>query len=131
LRTISSSGEDLLGLINNILDHSRLESRSVTLERIPYSLRELVETALDTIAPMAQNKNVEISLASAFPTDPAGLVGDPFRVKQVLLNLLSNAVKFTPDGRVTVRWSHERLPDRRVAISLEVEDTVRHPAGHS
>jgi signal transduction histidine kinase len=122
LRTISSSGEDLLGLINNILDHSRLESRSVTLE--------LVETALDTLAPMAQNKNVEISLASAFPTDPAGLVGDPFRVKQVLLNLLSNAVKFTPNGRVTVRWSHERLPDRRVAISLEVEDTVRHCVGH-
>lgn len=83
LRTIISSGESLLSLINNILDHSRLESNSVTLERIKFSLREVVEDALDTVAPMAQNKGIEVCFTSSFKTDPPGLIGDPFRIKQV------------------------------------------------
>jgi signal transduction histidine kinase len=113
----------LLGLINNILDHSRLESHSVTLERIPFNLRQVVEGALDTVAAVAQRKNVEVCLISSYKTDPPGMMGDPFRVKQVVLNLLSNAVKFTPKGRVTVRWRHELALDNKVRVYLDVEDT--------
>ncbi|WWD17752.1 hypothetical protein CI109_102193 [Kwoniella shandongensis] len=80
--TIQSSAHDLLGLINNILDHARLESNSVILERIPFTLREVVEGALDTIAPAAQAKDVEVCLITSFKEDPPGLLGDPFRVKQ-------------------------------------------------
>lgn len=83
LRTIISSGEDLLGLINNILDHSRLESHSVTLEHIPFVLRDLVESALDSVAAVAQKKDIEICLISSYKSDPPALKGDPFRIKQV------------------------------------------------
>lgn len=124
MQTIQSSGEDLLGLINNILDVARLENSSVSFERTPFSLREVTEAALDTMASSAQKKGLEICLISAFTDDPPGLIGDSFRIKQVLLNLLSNAIKFTSKGKVTVRWSHEQRPDNKVYISLYVEDTV-------
>ena len=90
LRTITSSGEDLLGLINNILDHSRLESGSVTLEHIPFSLREVAEGALDTMAAVAQKKDIEICLTNSVGKDPPKLFGDPFRVKQVRRTLTSS-----------------------------------------
>jgi signal transduction histidine kinase len=123
LRTIISSGEDLLGLINNILDHSRLESGSVTLERIPFTLRDVVESGLDTVAAVGQKKGLELCLISPFRTDPPGLIGDPFRIKQVLLNLLSNAVKFTSQGSVTVQWTWEAVLEGKIKITLDVKDT--------
>jgi len=113
----------LLGLINNILDHSRLESGSVTLESIPFSLRDVVEGALDSVAAVAQKKNLEVCLINAFDTDPPGLIGDPFRIKQILLNLLSNAVKFTHEGRVTVRWRCHMLSEGKAKVEIDVEDT--------
>jgi signal transduction histidine kinase len=125
LQTIQSSGEDLLGLINNILDVARLENSSVSLERTPFSLREVTEAALDTMASAAQKKGLEICLISPFTDDPPGLIGDSFRIKQVLLNLLSNAIKFTSKGTVTVRWTSESRSENKVFISLIVEDTVR------
>lgn len=121
LRTIASSGEDLLGLINNILDHSRLESGSVSLEHIPFTMRDVVEGALETIAPAAQKKNLEITLINAIHSDPPDMMGDPFRIKQILLNLLSNAVKFTSEGRVLVHWRYESLADDKVLVTLSVE----------
>ncbi|WVQ97592.1 hypothetical protein IAU59_004706 [Kwoniella sp. CBS 9459] len=129
IQIIRSSANDLLGLINNILDHSRLESDSVVLERIQFSLRDVVETALNTIAPSAQGKNVELGLTNAFNEDPPDLIGDPFRVKQILLNLLSNAVKFTPKGRVAIEWKYEEI-NGKVKIDLAVKDTgIGIPAG--
>lgn len=83
LQTIQSSGEDLLGLINNILDVSRLENSSVTLERTPFAIRDVVEAALDTLASSAQTKNLEVCLISSFKSDPPGIFGDSFRIKQV------------------------------------------------
>lgn len=123
LRTILSSSEDLLNLINNILDHSRIESGSVTPERIPFSLRDVVEDALDGMAAVAQKKQLEIYLTNSFKTDPSGLIGDSFRVKQVLLNLLSNAIKFTGRGRVTVTWRYEQLQEGGIKVWIDVEDS--------
>jgi signal transduction histidine kinase len=131
LQTISNSGHDLLALISNILDHSKLESNSVLLENISFSVRQVVESAMDTIAPVAQSKNVELTPLSMFKNEPPGLMGDPFRVKQVLLNLMSNAVKFTPPNditgkntsRVTVDRSWEEMDDGRIKVILTVEDT--------
>ncbi|KAL1408018.1 hypothetical protein Q8F55_004815 [Vanrija albida] len=130
LQTILASGQDLLSLISNILDHSKLESNSVLLEHIPFNVRDVVESALDTIAPVAQSKTVELTPLSMFKNDPPGLIGDPFRVKQVLLNLLSNAVKFTPPGgknkktaRVTVERSWAPLDKARIKIKLTITDT--------
>ncbi|BEI86447.1 hypothetical protein CcaverHIS002_0607340 [Cutaneotrichosporon cavernicola] len=130
LQTIIASGQDLLALISNILDHSKLESNSVQLESIPFSVREVVEGALDIIAPVAQSKNVELTVLTTLLSDPPGVIGDPFRVKQVLLNLLSNAVKFTPPGqagrrtaRVTVERTWEDLGDGCIKVALTVADT--------
>lgn len=130
LQTITASGQDLLALISNILDHSKLESNSVQLELIPFSVREVVESALDIIAPVAQSKNVELTVLTTLKSDPPGVIGDPFRVKQVLLNLLSNAVKFTPPGqagrrtaRVTVDRTWEDVGDGRIKVVLTVADT--------
>ena len=123
LRTITSSGEDLLGLINNILDHSRLESGSVTLESIPFNLRDVCEGALDSVAAVAQKKGLELALLNPADTDPPGLIGDPFRIKQILLNLLSNAVKFTHTGRVTVKWKWQIVEENKVRVEMDVEDT--------
>lgn len=130
LQTISASGQDLLALISNILDHSKLESNSVQLEYIPFSIRETIESVLDIIAPVAQSKNVELTVLSTLKSDPPGVIGDPFRIKQVLLNLLSNAVKFTPPGevgkrtaRVTVDRTWEPLDGDLIRTSLAVADT--------
>jgi hypothetical protein len=131
LQPIIDSGQDLLALISNILDHSKLESHSVLLENIPFSVRQAVESALDTVAPVAQSKNVELTASSIFKNEPPGLMGDPFRVKQVLLNLMSNAVKFTPPtdfagqkiSRVTVERSWEEVDGNKVKITLRVQDT--------
>lgn len=131
LQTINNSGNDLLALISNILDHSKLESNSVLLENIPFSVRDVVEGALDTIAPVAQSKNVELTAVSMFKNELPGLIGDPFRVKQVLLNLMSNAVKFTPPSdpatrrisRVTVDRSWDELDDDTIQVTLSVADT--------
>ena len=125
LQTIQSNGEYLLGLINNILDVARLENSSVSIEHQPFSLRAVVEAALDTMAATAQKKDLEICLISSFATDPPGIVGDSFRVKQVLVNLLSNAVKFTSKGTVTVEWSHETHKDHTILVTLVVKDTAR------
>jgi signal transduction histidine kinase len=122
LRTIIASGEDLLGLINNVLDFAKLESHSVELERIPFSLRDLCEGALDIIASIAQKKDIEVCLVSSIARDPPALLGDPFRVKQVLMNLLSNGVKFTSEGRVTVRWEYEEIDDK-IKVTLRIDDT--------
>jgi signal transduction histidine kinase len=123
LRTIILSGEDLLGLINNILDLSRLESQSVTLEHIVFNIREIVEGSLDIIATTAHKKDIEVSLISPITSDPPVLVGDGFRVKQILMNLLSNAVKFTSKGGVTVHWRHECTADNRCKVTIDVKDT--------
>ncbi|KAL7424814.1 hypothetical protein Q5752_000498 [Cryptotrichosporon argae] len=134
VHTITASSEDLMMLISNILDHSKLDSGSVTLEQIPLNVRDIVETALHTIAPLAQSKDIELSLTTPYYKDPPGMIGDPFRVKQILINLLSNAVKFTPtssvareqgkgSSKITVKWEWEELDDDRIRVKLDVSDT--------
>jgi len=123
VQTIMSSGEDLLELINNILDHSRIESGSVTPEQIPFSLRNVIEDAVEALAAVGWNKEVDLYLTSPYHSDPPGLIGDPFRIKQVVLNLLSNAIKFTRKGRVTIAWRSQQVREDEVKIWIDVVDT--------
>jgi signal transduction histidine kinase/DNA-binding response OmpR family regulator len=100
--TINHSGEALLGLINNILDLSKIDAGRLELEVLDFDIRELVETSAETLALQAEARNVELATHVAKGV-PAGVRGDPGRIRQVLLNLIGNALKFTERGSVTVR----------------------------
>ena len=97
LHAMQHSAEHLLAMVNDVLDHARLEAGEVHLDSRPFSLREVVQGTLDMLAAQAQAKHIEITQTQAPELQDARL-GDPLRLRQILLNLLSNAIKFTPDG---------------------------------
>jgi PAS domain S-box-containing protein len=116
------SGDALLHVIDDILDYSKIEAGKLDLERAPFNLRDVVEGALDIVAPRAWEK--ELELGCLIDDDaPVGIVGDEARLRQVLLNLLSNAVKFTERGEVMVLVNAEETGPGRYRIELAVRDT--------
>lgn len=116
-RAVKSSGEALLGLIEEILDFSKIEAGRIELEEAPFDAAELVTEVIELLAPRAQAKGIEI--AAQFSADlPRTVSGDALRLRQVLLNLAGNAVKFTDRGGVAV--SVERAQDK---IRFTVRDT--------
>ncbi|MCA2980767.1 MAG: response regulator [Myxococcaceae bacterium] len=120
---LRACGEGLLALINDILDFSRLEAGKVTLEQIPLSLRDLVDEAVSVVADAAEGKALSLVVV-ADASAPDRVLGDPTRLRQVLLNLLSNAVKFTERGGVEVRLSSARADDKgRPVVTLAVKDS--------
>ncbi len=119
---IRSSGDHLLSVINDILDYSRLESGKFALERIPFSVSELVEEALDMVALSAREKKLELAYELS-PALPPTVLGDPGRVRQVLLNFLSNAVKFTERGEVLVTVLSGPVTAGSMELKILVRDT--------
>ncbi|MFO0732609.1 MAG: response regulator [Nitrospiraceae bacterium] len=116
------SGSALLQIINDILDFSKIEAGKLELESITFGLRQTVEEAVDLFAQTAARKHIE--LTCFLPPDlPDGVVGDPVRLRQVLLNLIGNAIKFTKEGEVAITL--ERLADRDGALRLKclIRDT--------
>src|SRR5206468_2687574 len=97
LRTVRASANALLTVINDILDFSKIEAGKLDLEPIPFALRQMVGETMKTLALRAQQKGLELVLGIA-PDVPDSLVGDPGRLRQVLLNLVGNAIKFTERG---------------------------------
>ncbi|HRI66691.1 MAG TPA: response regulator [Polyangium sp.] len=122
-QVIRNSGDHLLNVINDILDFSKLESGKLLIESIPYDLVTTLEESADLIAMRAQEKRLELS-AEFDDNLPSMVVGDPGRVRQIVLNFLSNAVKFTPEGgEIHVRTSCKMLDDGRIEIHIAVHDT--------
>jgi two-component system sensor histidine kinase/response regulator len=121
--TIRTSGEALLAIINDILDFSKIEAGKLDLEYCAFELRTIVEDSLEVVAPSARRKGLEL----CGPMDdsvPTGLVGDPARLRQVILNLLGNAVKFTEAGEVVLSASlHGPRDQKIIRIRFEVRDT--------
>jgi signal transduction histidine kinase len=117
---IRTSGETLLQIINDILDLSKFESGKLELESVPFALRDVVDQAMDLLAPMAFGKGLEIS-AWLDPRVASTVVGDITRVRQVLLNLLNNAIKFTSSGEIYLQV--EPSADLDNMIHFCVEDT--------
>jgi PAS domain S-box-containing protein len=118
LRALKESGQNLLAIINDILDFSKVESGQLELEDIELDLHELVGTALDLFETQATQKGLKLELRIR-PDVPRTVLGDPVRVRQILMNLLSNAVKFTDSGRVMV-GVHSAGEGR---VRFEVTDT--------
>ncbi|WP_186418257.1 response regulator [Bosea sp. CS1GBMeth4] len=101
VRALRSSGEALLGLVDDILDFAKVEAGKLELAEAPFDPALLIEDVTELMAPRAQVKGVEISTLLA-PDLPAQLVGDPERLRQILLNLVGNAVKFTQQGGIGI-----------------------------
>ncbi len=123
LRTVDSSAQSLLTILNDILDISKLESGKMVLEQTPFNLQALLEDVVDLISVSAAEKGLHVSLSSEGPL-PAWVLGDPTRLRQVLLNLAGNAVKFTEHGSICLsvrptvdpgRW-HFSVKDTGIGI---------------
>jgi PAS domain S-box-containing protein len=104
LRALRTSGEALLGLVDDILDFAKVEAGKLELAEAPFDLARLIEDVTELMAPRAQAKGIEVSALLA-PELPARLVGDADRLRQILLNLVGNAVKFTQAGGVGIEAS--------------------------
>lgn len=121
-QTIRSSGDHLLTVINDILDYSKLESGKLQMEQISFGVSNIVEEALDMVMARAREKNLEL-VYELSPDVPSAVLGDPGRLRQVLLNYLSNAVKFTEEGEVLVSVSAVSTEDGRREVQFAVRDT--------
>ncbi len=120
--TVRTCGEHLLTIINDILDFSKIEAGKLDLEMIEFDLRPAIEESLELVAERAASKG--INLACLFHAEvPRNLVGDPGRLRQVVMNLASNAVKFTERGDVVVEVTVEAQSQDDATIRVSVTDT--------
>jgi signal transduction histidine kinase/CheY-like chemotaxis protein len=120
--TIRTSGDTLLDIINDILDFSKIEAGRVRMETIDFSPKHVTEEAVELFAEPAANKGVELIL-DVDPAVPHSVIGDPGRLRQVLINLVGNAIKFTDSGEVVVRVERLDTMTPGVMIRFEVADT--------
>ena len=120
--TMRESAQTLLRIIDDVLDFSKIEAGRLDLEDTRFSLSALVKGAVNTLRPQAASKGLVISATTELGSED-GLVGDPTRVRQILLNLLSNAVKFTEAGQVSVSATTLSLGGERARVMLVVTDT--------
>ncbi len=119
---VKTSAENLLALINDILDFSKIEAGRLSLEEIDFDLRNTIEDAVEMLAVKAHEKGLELACFIA-PDIPLQLIGDPGRLRQIILNLAGNAVKFTSRGEVIVTVTTERESDLEVVLKITVNDT--------
>ena len=122
VETIRTSGDTLLDIINDILDFSKIEAGRVRMETIDFSPKHVTEEAVELFAEPAANKGVELILDVDSEVPPS-VIGDPGRLRQVLINLVGNAIKFTESGEVVVRVNRLDSTSPGVMIRFEVADT--------
>ena len=122
LDTIELSANSLMTIISDILDFSKLEAGAMELESIHFQLREVISEVMTLLAPSAYEKKLELSI-SIHPHVPENLVGDPTRLKQVLINLISNAIKFTEKGAVKIDITHRVIKQTNASLLVSVSDT--------
>jgi two-component system, sensor histidine kinase and response regulator len=121
-QTIQSSAYSLLLIINDILDFSKIEAGKMTFEKIDFSLRSIIKDTVDLMSTAATGKGLDLtySISEGTATD---LIGDPTRLRQILLNLLSNAIKFSEHGKVVLEISQTLELDEEVKLSFRVHDS--------
>jgi len=124
--TIRSSAQVLLRIVNDLLDLSRAQAGKVSLESLPVDLGRVLEECTSVFAATVQSKGIELIArqpAGAVLPDGQLLLGDPLRVRQILMNLIGNAVKFTERGRVVVEAVVEKVESHRAVVQFSVSDT--------
>src|SRR6201999_1344980 len=120
--TAQVSARNLLTVVNDIIDFSKLEAGQVTPEAIDFSAGNPIESVVALLGPKAREQGLALRTSLA-PGMPQALNGDPGRISQILLNLVGNAIKFTEAGSVTVTASHRALRDDAIELRIEVADT--------
>ncbi len=120
--TASASGEALMGILNSILDYSKIESGKITVDPVVFRLDETLTGIVALMRPSAEEKGLTLELAMA-PDIAAWFEGDAGKIRQVLFNLVSNAIKFTPSGKVTLRAASTPFGQVYQRLAISVADT--------
>ena len=121
LEVVNASADALLTLINDILDLSKLDAGRLTLEAIPFDVRDTVHNSIKSVTTMIADKGLDVEVTVSDDI-PAVLVGDPGRLRQVLLNLVSNAIKFTDEGSIRLSVRPQLVSSEKVQLHFQVED---------
>ena len=122
LNAIKVSSDALIVLINDILDLAKVDSGKMTFEKIPFNLNTAISTMLQLFEQKIKEKNLDLKIK--FDSNiPQILIGDPMRLRQIILNLVSNAVKFTKDGKITMNLKLLKTVDNKVTIEFLLSDT--------
>ena len=122
LNLVKSSAESLHVLLNDILDFSKIEAGKLELEPIPFEMRDCLEETIHTLAYKADEKGLELALRIQ-PEFPDQLIGDPGRLRQVIINLVDNALKFTSEGEIVVNLESAEQRDADLLAHFSVKDT--------
>ncbi len=120
--TVQDSAESLMKIVNDVLDFSKIEAGKIEFENLHFDLRITLQSMLDLLAFKAGEKALKLACFIE-PEVPSLLIGDPGRIRQVLINLVSNGIKFTEKGEVAVRVTLEQETDTRATLRFEVRDT--------
>jgi signal transduction histidine kinase/CheY-like chemotaxis protein len=122
LKTIKWACDGMFSVCNDALDLSKLDAGKMIQRKIPFHLHEIVQTAIRIFHTRAEEKMIELKLE--FDHDlPDLIIGDPYRLNQVLMNLLSNAIKFTLEGRVILKVIRIPSPDKYLSLQFSVTDS--------
>ncbi len=122
IESVKSSADALLSIINDILDFSKIEAGKLNIEEIEFDLREVMDKASELLAIQTHEKGLEFILMID-PIVPSRLMGDPGRLRQVIINLANNAIKFTSSGEVSIRIRVIKDEEKQIKLSFFVKDT--------
>jgi PAS domain S-box-containing protein len=122
IATVKTSAESLLRILNDILDFAKIESRKLEIERVSFSLRDVVDEAVLPFRHQALQKRLALTVEVA-PEIPRSLVGDPIRLRQIVANLVGNALKFTEHGGIAVSVAPETIDRAGATVRVRVADT--------
>ncbi|UAK22161.1 two-component sensor histidine kinase BarA [Kluyvera sp. CRP] len=122
LNTIERSANNLLAIINDVLDFSKLEAGKLLLESIPFPLRSSLDEVVTLLAHSAHDKGLELTLNIKNDV-PDNVIGDPLRLQQVITNLVGNAIKFTENGNIDVMVEQRAVSNNKVQIEVQIRDT--------
>lgn len=121
ITTIKNAGDILLSLLNDILDLSRVEAGKIQLENIELSLTNIIQSVCKGLDVLARNKKIEL-VHDVDPAIPATLIGDPVRIRQILVNLINNAIKFTFQGQIVTKVKLVQAVDGVYELQFSVKD---------
>lgn len=122
LNTIERSANNLLAIINDVLDFSKLEAGKLILESIPFPLRNTLDEVVTLLAHSSHDKGLELTLNIKNDV-PDNMIGDPLRLQQVITNLVGNAIKFTESGNIDILVEKRALSNTKVQIEVQIRDT--------